>query len=66
MVWAKRAGGTNHDVGTAIVALPDGSCAVTGFFHGDATFGAAGAARILSATGLGDTFVARLNVDGDF
>lgn len=66
IVWAKRAGGTNHDLGNAIALLPDGSCAVTGSFQGDATFGTGGAARILSANGLGDVFVARFNADGDF
>jgi len=66
IVWCKRAGGTNHDLGNAIALLPDGSCAVTGTFQGDATFGAGGASRLLSANGLGDVFVARFNADGDF
>ena len=67
LLWAKRAGGTDHDLGCAVAVLRDGSCAVAGTFQVDATFGeGGGGVRVLSANGPGDVFVARFNADGDF
>lgn len=65
LLWAKRAGGTNHDLGNAITSTADGSLIVSGSFQGDATFGVGAGARTLSATGLGDVFLVRYNADGE-
>ncbi|MBI4558369.1 MAG: hypothetical protein HY706_12380 [Candidatus Hydrogenedentes bacterium] len=60
LVWAKRAGGNDTDIGNDIVALPDGSVAVTGNFSDVATFGPGEPGQsALSSTGGYDTFVAR-------
>ncbi|MGB3965743.1 MAG: hypothetical protein WBO45_03365 [Planctomycetota bacterium] len=64
--WATRAGGPGQDSGLGLAVLADGSCAVTGGFQGDAVFGSSATARLLSATGLSDVFVARCNADGGF
>jgi hypothetical protein len=39
LVWAKRAGGTNHDSGNDIAVDASGNILVTGSFSGRATFG---------------------------
>ncbi|MBL8748022.1 MAG: hypothetical protein JNK78_02605 [Planctomycetes bacterium] len=64
--WVKRAGGANHDGANTIAAFPDGSCAFAGQFQDNGTFGGGSATVTLTATGLGDVFVARINADGDF
>ncbi len=64
LVWAKRAGGTDRDVGSGITTLSDDSTVVTGRFSESATFGEGEANEtILVSTGWGDIFVARYNPD---
>jgi surface protein len=59
--WAVRAGGLSNAEITSVASLPDGSGAiVTGFFSGDATFGA----TTLTSAGGEDIFVARITADG--
>jgi len=63
--WAKRAGGTDYDVGAAITTLSDNSIIVTGSFSGSATFGPGESSEtVLVSDGSGDIFVAKHNPDG--
>ena len=63
--WAKRAGGSDLDMGQGIAAFSDGSLVVTGHFMGSATFGYGEInATTLTAIFLYDVFVARYNADG--
>ncbi|MHC4660641.1 MAG: hypothetical protein ACYS8W_03030 [Planctomycetota bacterium] len=67
LVWAKRAGDVNSDVGKCISALSDGSTVMTGIFEGTVTFGnsAEGGSEIdLISAGVYDIFVAKYNSDG--
>ncbi len=66
LVWVKRAGGTNHDGANAVATFADGSCAFAGQFQDDGVFGSGSTTFTLTATGLGDVFVTRINADGNF
>ncbi len=57
--WAIKAGGTADDGAWGVSALADGSSIIVGSFSGTASFGA----TILTATGLFDTFTARILAD---
>lgn len=69
LIWAKRAGGSEHDWGFGIAALSGGGALVTGRFSDTAVFGAGeiGEATLISG-GIGplysDIFVAKYNPDG--
>jgi hypothetical protein len=68
--WAKRAGGTDLELGYGIAVDGSGNSYVTGYFDGSATFGAgeANQTTLTSAGGL-DIFVAKFfgnKVAGDF
>jgi putative cell wall-binding protein len=56
-VWATQAGGTDYDLSQGVSVLSDGSAIVTGFFAGDATFGA----TTLTSNGNIDVFVAKVS-----
>jgi endogenous inhibitor of DNA gyrase (YacG/DUF329 family) len=56
IMWAKRAGGTDYDVGQGIVTLSDDSTIVIGSFEGIADFGP----YDLTSQGDSDVFVAKL------
>ena len=63
--YAVRAGGAAEDSGNSVATFADGSCVVTGYFEGTATFGPGEAAETtLTADGWHDVFVARYNADG--
>jgi len=65
--WAKRAGGTDYDLGSKIKTLSDNSIVVTGYFCGLATFGASEPNQtvlISAGSDYSDIFVARYNPDG--
>jgi uncharacterized delta-60 repeat protein len=65
LIWAKRAGGSDDDWGTAITMLSDNSTVVTGEFRETATFGAGDPNEtVLTSDGLWDMFIARYNSDG--
>jgi hypothetical protein len=65
IAWARRAGGASEVAARAVAALADGSCRVTGYFLGSATFGAGEAGETtLTAGGTGDVFVARFAAEG--
>ena len=66
--WAKNAGGSDSDFGTAITSLSDDSIVVTGYFYSTATFGLGEPNQtVLTAIGGSydrDIFIARYNTDG--
>lgn len=65
LAWAKSAGGAAGEHSAGIAALADGSCSVTGWFAGTATFGAGEPNQtILDSTGVEDLFVAHYASDG--
>lgn len=64
-VWATRAGSSSASSwthGYGVSTLPDGSSIVTGFFTGTVAFGS----TTLTAGGVQNAFVAKLNADGTF
>jgi uncharacterized delta-60 repeat protein len=65
LAWAKRAGGTITDIGSAITTLSDNSTLVTGCFWASATFGQGEPNQtVLDSAGISDIFIARFNPDG--
>ena len=65
LAWAKCAGGSSTDQGSAITALSDNTTMVTGFFHGSAIFGQSESNQtVLTSSGDNDIFIARFNHDG--
>jgi uncharacterized delta-60 repeat protein len=66
LVWAKRAGGDDYEVGFGITALSDNSTVVTGDFKGTATFGEGepNETTLVSADFFSDIFIARYNANG--
>ncbi len=65
LAWAKRAGGTDSDIGYGITTLSDDSTVVTGGFMGSATFGEGEPNEtVLVSYGGRDIFAARYNPDG--
>ncbi|WP_413351587.1 lectin-like protein [Prochlorococcus sp. MIT 1227] len=60
--WAIKSGGRYSDTGHAITSLNDGSSIVTGYFTGSANFGD----TTLSSAGDTDTYIAKLNADGEY
>lgn len=59
-LWAVKAGGTGPDRALAITTDSDGNTYMTGFFHGQATFGG----QTLQSTGQQDVFIAKYASDG--
>ena len=59
--WAKRAGGTYHDLGNGISVDKNGNCYVTGSFFGPADFGI----NQLSGFNGYDIFIAKFDQDGN-
>jgi hypothetical protein len=65
LLWANRAGGEGWDRATALTALPDSAIAVTGYFEGEAFFGAEEDQDMhLASNGLTDVFAAGFDNDG--
>jgi len=65
LAWAKRAGGSNGEVGSGITTLSDNSTVVTGGFQGSATFGSGEINQtILTSAGDWDIFIARYDSNG--
>ncbi len=59
-LWARSAGGTLSDFGTALAVDGSGDVVVTGSFHGDAMFGT----TMLTSAGVYDVFVAKYDAAG--
>ncbi|MCO5275345.1 MAG: SBBP repeat-containing protein [Flavobacteriales bacterium] len=62
VLWATKAGGAEHDYGTAVATDAYGNSYVTGNFEGAATFGS----QVLPGAGNSDIFIAKLDVAGTF
>ena len=65
LAWAKRAGGTDRNLGKRVTSRSDGTSIVTGRMVGTATFGP-GEANETTLTSAGDyeAFIAKYNADG--
>lgn len=61
VIWARSAGGTNHEAGNAIAVDSVGNCYVTGHYEGTATFGGTN----LTVVGGYDVFVAKYSSAGN-
>jgi len=61
-LWAKRAGGTGNEVSSGIAVDQAGSCFVTGYFNGTASFGTTD----LTSSGNYDIFAVKLDANGNW
>ena len=61
-LWATRAGGTDNEEGEGVAVGSDGSAIVTGWFFGEAIFGAA----TLTSAGSDDVFVGKVSAAGEW
>jgi hypothetical protein len=61
-LWAKRAGGINHDRGIGIAVDSSGNAYITGMFRETAVFGA----TTLTSAGNWDTYIAKMDSGGNF
>ena len=61
-LWAVQAGGTDLDLGNGIAVDGVGNILVSGYFQDIATFGT----HTLTATGISDVFVAKLDPSGNW
>jgi|GEM_PF-3538081 len=60
--WARKAGGTDFDEVHGVAVDSGGNAYITGKFSGTATFGSI----TLTCTGISDTFVAKLDTQGNW
>jgi gliding motility-associated-like protein len=65
-IWTKQVGGTEQDIGNSIKADASGSIYTTGIFSGTADFDPGAAVSNLSAAGVYDNYVLRLDINGNF
>ncbi len=63
--WAKRMGGTGSDAGMNMVLDAAGNIYTTGSFSGTADFDPGTGVFNLTSTGNGDTFISKLDPDGN-
>ena len=61
-LWAKKAGGTDYDVGFGIAVDANGNSYVTGNFRGSATFGT----TTLTSSGWVNIYVAKMDSNGNW
>ncbi len=64
LAWAKKAGGTNGDIGQGVAVDADGAATITGSFEISATFESDARAVTLTSAGNEDMFVTRYKPDG--
>lgn len=65
LAWVTSAGGVSSgDWANSVAALADGSCVMTGYFHGYASFGHGSARVMLTSLGEEEGFVARYDQNG--
>lgn len=62
-LWAVKAGGSSNDYGRGIDVDDNGNAYVTGYFQGTATFGTI---SLTSSGGSQDTFIAKLDTNGNY
>jgi hypothetical protein len=66
LAWARRAGGTDMDLGTQVAACPDGTFLVLAIIQGTSVFGPGETQETqLTAQGTPDLVLARYAADGD-
>jgi hypothetical protein len=61
-LWARKAGSTGEDKGHGIAVSPAGTCYLSGYFSGSATFGETN----LASSGSDDIFIAKINSSGSW
>jgi len=61
-LWAKRAGGLNHDQGYGITADGNGNCYISGNIIGTANFGDI----VVNSNSISDVYVAKIDPQGNF
>lgn len=62
ILWAKKAGDSEDDLGLAIAADASGNIYITGIFKGTTTFGG----TTLKSSGKTDVFIAKIDTNGSF
>lgn len=62
--WARQMGGTNHEIGNALITDATNNVYLTGAFNGTADFDPSAATLDLTSAGLTDLFVVKLNSAG--
>jgi len=65
-VWAKNLGGSNNDVGYSIAVDSSGNTYTTGFFYGTADFDPNSGVANLTAAGINDIFITKLDTNGNY
>lgn len=63
--WVAQVGSTLHDYGHAVAVDSAGNATVTGYFHGTADFDPGAGTSELTTIGTSDTFVWKLDLDGN-
>lgn len=66
LVWAKRMGGTQQDVGTAITVDASSNILLTGYFRATADFDPGTGVANFTSAGEDDIFVCKLDFNGDY
>ncbi len=66
LVWAKKMGGANNDVGNSIVVDAGGNVFTTGYFTGIGDFDPGAVVFNLTSYGSADIFVSKLDASGNF
>lgn len=61
LIWIKRAGGNGADIAHSVVTDASGNIAIAGEFQNAASFGT----NSVSASGLGDAFIAKYDASGN-
>jgi len=65
-VWAKQLGGTDYDGGSSIAVDGSGNVYTTGSFQGTVDFDPGASIFTLTSAGVGDIFVSKLDLLGNF
>jgi gliding motility-associated-like protein len=66
LIWARGVGGSAQDDSNAITVDKDGNILVAGYFLDDGDFDPGPSDFIMTSAGSWDTFILKLNPDGDF
>jgi len=66
LLWAKRMGSTNDDLGMSIALDPSGNVYTTGRFQGTVDFNPSSSTSNITSVGGMDIFIQKLNASGNF